>query len=169
MLLIERCKKCKRFRVKEWTEHTSLLKEQIERLLKGQFERAEVVFFNSKCRVDFILREMKISREIPIKEKMTLCDVCAAVARGYYEAIIQLRGTKERASKIAEKVVQALEKKTFISAMKEFPYGVDMYVGSTNAVWTVLGTLKLRPKITKKLHSTKAGKKLFRTTFLVEC
>ena len=115
-----------------------------------------------------------------IKEQ---CDRCNRYSGGYYEAIVQVRASgrtpdvfeRERASAIAKSFEDELqedgERLSFISDEKETKDGVDIIVSSHH-----MGEL-ISHKITKefggrvtthpKLVGEKAGKPLYRVTYLV--
>jgi len=165
-IVIRVCKRCGRFGVRRWSEKISDLEDEVRKLVKGKFDSIDVKVDESgkRCLLTIHFGKAKLEKEIKVKLKKSLCDVCQKIARGYYEAIIQLRG---EAIEKAGELKRELEAKTFISKEVELKNGIDLYVGSTQAAYEALRNLGLRFRTSKKLWGVKKGKRLFRTTFAV--
>lgn len=165
---IQKCKKCGKVKIKRWNKNISELEQQVVSLCKGNFEQIEVMSLNpDECKIDFVFSELRISETIPVKISKTLCDNCTREVRGYYEAIIQLRGEKNEVKVTLDRLVRELKKTTFLPSIKEFPFGFDIYVGSVIATRAALAELGLKALVTRKLFGLKAGRIVFRTTFLI--
>lgn len=95
--------------------------------------------------------------------KKSICEDCSRETSGYYEAIVQIRGS--RARKFSEKILKELKRKTFVSKYIEAREGIDMHVGSKKAVAEVMGELNLKPKISDKLYGVKDGRRVYRRTY----
>lgn len=109
------------------------------------------------------------------------CDMCSRISGGYFEGIIQIRGTNRiptqeeiaKCIKIANIVVRRMRKKgdrlAFIGNSMELKEGVDLYIGSNNTarhickeiVSEVGGSFSESPT----LFGRKDGKNIYRITF----
>ncbi|MFH1779861.1 MAG: NMD3-related protein [Candidatus Micrarchaeota archaeon] len=94
-----------------------------------------------------------------------LCRDCSLSKGGYHEAIVQLRGDKDKVSKMSEKMIKELSKTTFFSKTEEKKEGIDLFVGSKIAAMSFLSGLGL-PYITsnKLVGVSKDGKRQLRLT-----
>jgi nonsense-mediated mRNA decay protein 3 len=109
--------------------------------------------------------------------KFTTCKFCWMKQSGYYQAIIQVRGEKKYFEEILRKIEAKLEnlKRTdelaFISKIDRNDF-LDVYVGSSSSAMKVVNWLrkffKIKTKLTKKLVGVKSGKRVYRTTILVQ-
>jgi nonsense-mediated mRNA decay protein 3 len=174
-IIIEKCKKCGKVRISDWTFNFGSLKENVMDMCKWKGEKVceEVLGFTPNlCTVRLRLDDVEIEKDIPVATHNTLCPDCTKLARGYYEAIIQLRSEEKKVTpkmeKLKEKLMQLIEKVTFIPKVDDFRFGFDIYVGSTRAVYSLLRKEGLKYLTTTTLATQKAGKELHRTTFLVK-
>jgi nonsense-mediated mRNA decay protein 3 len=158
------CKRCGRMVIKKWSERIEALKEEIPSLFK-KLKTVVLEITPEECELEFVFEDMTFQKRIPVKMHRTLCDDCTRIARGYFEATIQVRGDKEKIGKMVEKLVRNLKKKTFITSVNELREGIDIKVGSTEATRAVLSGKKYLA--TKELYGAKEGKQIFRTTFLI--
>jgi nonsense-mediated mRNA decay protein 3 len=108
-----------------------------------------------------------IKRTIPLTILQNMCPDCNKISGDYFEAIIQLRGDPKKVEKYAIMLIDRLEKKTFINKTEDSKNGVDIYVGNSKAVVSVINEIKYRCLITQKLVGADQGRRLFRTTFLI--
>ena len=184
-IIIQQCRKCGRIKLREWTDDKSSIENEITRMCASHRDvKAKVIELTDQyVRIELEIEGTKFEREIPIEIKRTLCPECTKEVRGYYEAIIQLRlksherrgrkGRKEfeeivsQLRGLKDRIQKELEKVTFVPKVDEQPFGFDIYVGSTSEAYNVLRLLGLKYTSTKKLFTQKAGKKLYRTTFLI--
>ncbi len=120
------------------------------------------------------------SFEVKVPVKLSLCPNCQRSVSRYYEAIVQLRGLKEKSPEERKEVKAALEEailaqkdsKAFISELKESKEGYDFYIGSAKAARKAVnivrtkfgGSLKESPKLYGR---DKSGKELYRITYLL--
>lgn len=126
---------------------------------------------DGSCEIGFTMRAqgttIQVDEKIGIKYTPTLCDKCTRQNSGYFEAIIQLRGSEEKVSKMNAKMAAALERDSFISKIKETKRGVDLYVGSKQVAAEAIAKFNFKPKISNKLHGIKDGQRIYRTTFSI--
>lgn len=173
-IIVYQCRKCGRMKLRQWKDSLAELKPDIASQIKAKSTKVIVTSLSETgATVDVYFEHAKLERDIPIEIKRSLCDVCTKLARGYYEAIVQLRRGEDRGiehvKRAAKKLDDILRRRTFIVAVKEFPYGIDMYIGSTQAVFESTRELGLKGKVTRTLHTRKKGKDLYRVTFLIHC
>lgn len=170
---IEVCKRCGRARMRgEWKKSSEReVQEHLVSKIKGEkFERGGVDFENKKAILYFSVdnNEMaRVEREYPFSIVETICPDCSRKSGGYFEAIIQFRGDRNRYSKIKERIERMLRKKTFITKEENLKEGVNLYAGSSKTVAEVLKELELKPLLSRKLSGLKEGKRLYRTTFML--
>lgn len=175
-IVIERCKRCRKTRVKKaWLEGQKELKEEIAGMCRWKGERICIgvkELDDSHCKIVLRIGDVQIEKDIPVEWHTTLCQDCTKLVRGYYEAIIQLRTESREVTpeleKLKDSIVRELENITFMPKIDKHKFGFDIYVGSTSAAFNILRAAGLRYTSTRKLFTQKAGKNLYRTTFLVK-
>jgi len=108
--------------------------------------------------------------EIIVKAKFEQCIDCSRKAGGYYEAILQIRGSydKDEIYDIIEKNLQ----NSFISKTKELKEGVDFYMGSQKVAKRIARILKNKYNAEVIVSPTlvgrsKEGKDLYRLNISV--
>ncbi len=169
---IEQCKRCGKMKMRgEWI---SFSEKKISDYAKGKFrgEYTSVDFSPRERKAKFAIErdgaKIEIEKEVNFGLVSTICSSCNRRSGGYFEAIIQLRGEKRRIEKYARIFEKELEGEgTFISRIAEGKDGLDLYVGSTKAVLSVIKGLGLTYKISTTLAGQKQGKRLYRTTFAI--
>ncbi|MFH1221477.1 MAG: NMD3-related protein [Candidatus Micrarchaeota archaeon] len=168
---IQLCKRCGRMRFKgDWQEYDS---EAIEH------------FVQSKCRGDydsvhyelergiltFVIKRgdhvVEISKPYSVKTTISICPDCSRKSGGYFQAIIQLRGNPDKIKKYEKLFTAHLSQSTFISKTEQKKEGVDLYVGNSKTVVSIMNELGLRTEMSHKLAGELGGKRIYRTTFLV--
>ncbi len=166
------CKRCDKVAVREteWKESIIQLKDGITSQLKGPgIEEIRILKTGLReIEVEFLFWKSKIKRTVPVLQRRTLCDVHTKMARGYYEATIQLRGDFNRIEKAARHLMELLNKISFVTAFNEFKYGVDIMVGSNEAVRKAVSKLGLKAVVTRKVWGAKAGETIYRVTYLIK-
>ncbi len=166
---LEQCTRCGRIRIRgEWTPYSEKkVADLVLSRCKGDFEEAS--YDMAYQTASFLVRKgsARVERKIPLDIRRTICPQCSRISGGYFEAIIQLRGDRAKAEKLAGTLLKRLEKKTFVTRTEEKDEGLDLYIGNSKAVVALMGELGLKVLITKKLVGREEGKRLYRTTFLV--
>jgi nonsense-mediated mRNA decay protein 3 len=165
---IEQCTRCLRIRLKgEWTP---VGEKKIDKFVISRC-RGEFVGFKydkETGEAEFELQSgASVKRTIILEMKKTICQQCSRMSGGYYEGIIQLRGSREKGEKFAERIMEKLAKVTFIAKVDEKDEGIDIYVGSSKPIVATMAEQGVRAMITKKLIGRDQGKRLYRTTFLI--
>ena len=179
-ILIKVCKICGKLKLKTWTDDDEKFKgELMEKFSK--YNPTDVDIKENSVTITFF-DKVYFDKDIKIIRDYIICDVCSKIKNKYYEAIIQIRKKEKKEKEIKKKeedemerkleeikdeIIKFLERKTFIVKVEKLKFGYDIYVGSTKAVLPLISLLKYPVKITKKLYGEVAGKKIYRTTFLL--
>jgi NMD protein affecting ribosome stability and mRNA decay len=169
---IKVCKRCDKVSLneKDWKDSINSLKSGIATGLKGRgIEKVEIIDIGPReVEANFYFGRSSIIRKIPIFEKRTLCDMHTKMARGYYEATIQLRGDTGRIERMVQRILPVLNEITFVTGFNEYKYGADILVGSNEAVRRMLSNLKIKAKVTRKVWGAKRGETIYRITYLIQ-
>lgn len=169
------CRACGRVRTDRWEPPSwKAVEKVVRRGVKGRFDSMRLILpegFEGSASAVFIVEAdgefVEIPRGFELLKKSVLCEDDLRASSGYYEAIVQLRGEPARVGRMAEKLARLLRKKTFISKIEEQKSGVDLYVGSNDAVSEAVELLRLRDVQTRKLYGVKEGRRVFRVTHLI--
>jgi nonsense-mediated mRNA decay protein 3 len=169
---LDLCKRCGQMKLRgEWQSYNrKKVEEWIAGKCRGGYESCVYSLQSREFSFQFGAgdKEKTVTREWELKTLDTTCQNCSRISGGYFEAILQLRGDSEKVERKAQKLGTELGRKTFISKWEEMHGGLDLYVGSTRAVFEILHKMGLKPsKISRKLQGRREGKKLYRTTFAV--
>ena len=181
---IERCGRCGNFRIQGQSRHFSnaTLGEAItaESHMPGCVAKVASYHVNSAM-VDFTCEtengEVKFEKLVMVDTTLKTCQRCYRMSSGYYEALVQFRGgedprlfrkdDKERVAKFTEKLTELVIKKgAFISKTEKVPNGIDLYVSDKDLVNEFFALRKLKPKKSFTLHGIKAGKRIYRNTYM---
>ena len=116
-----------------------------------------------------------------VRVKREACDMCSRKAGGYFEAIIQFRGTNRTPTKeelaecrkITFETMEQMDRKgdklAFVSEILELKEGTDYYLGSTNAARhlckRIIELFGGTVAESYTLAGMKDGKETYRTTF----
>jgi len=169
---IKVCKRCGLVSLneKEWKNSvTDMLSAIALKLKEKGVDKIEIVDVRqNEMDIEIYVGSSKLSRTIPLFERRTLCDVHTKMARGYYEAIIQLRGDMAKIERVAKQLVSELNEKTFVTGYGEYKYGVDILAGSNEVTRKILSDLKIKTKVTRKVWGAKRGETIYRVTYLVK-
>ncbi len=167
------CKRCERV----WTGHRYSLptKKAVEdalllgikgyslKLLEYDGRRAKLEL-GEKIGDDKIL----VDKEFEIKRKNSVCDDCYKRSSGYWEGLVQLRGSEERVKRTEEKIKRYIEHTSaFIAKTEEVPNGLDVYISDKKAANEAMLFLRLKPITTYTLYGLKQGKRVYRNTYAI--
>ncbi len=161
------CSHCGKVRLYgKWVDATDeMIEKWVLKRCKGKDK--PVAYDEERSTLIFEIEGRRIERSLKIRWNKKVCPQCCKISGGYYEAIVQLRGSKHRVKKWLRRLLYLLRKRTFISQVEELKEGIDIYVGESKAVVAVLKDLGFKYEISRKLHTMKQGKRLYRTTFLL--
>ncbi|WP_292485451.1 60S ribosomal export protein NMD3 [Methanohalobium sp.] len=131
------------------------------------------------ARVEGVPVNQEVETEVRIGRES--CDRCSRIAGGYFEGIVQIRGTNrvpdknevENCIRIANDVIDRMYKKgerfAFISKSVESKHGIDLYIGSSNTSRQICKQIEseLGGKFSESptLFGQKDGKEIYRVTF----
>jgi NMD protein affecting ribosome stability and mRNA decay len=143
------------------------LSDYIKSKCKGDF--SEVKYIDNKLifTIDTVVGQRILEKDVIVKYNKKLCSDCGRVHGGYFEAIVQLRGDKGLIEKYTKKVVDMIQKYSFVSKVEEIKEGTDIYSGNTKESFKILSIMKLKYHSTKKLFGMRDGHRIYRTTFAV--
>ncbi|MFH1520612.1 MAG: NMD3-related protein [Candidatus Micrarchaeota archaeon] len=167
-ITFERCVRCEKIKFRGyWTAYNERkITDFILSKCKGDFKSANYDF--EKNVVIFEIKSStKIEKSMLLEFTKTICQQCSRISGGYYEGIIQLRGNRTKIEEYAKKMLERLEKVTFLTKTEEKDEGIDLYVGRSKPVIKLVSDLGIKTVMTKKLVGQEQGKRLYRTTFLV--
>ncbi|MDE1825544.1 MAG: hypothetical protein KGH61_03650 [Candidatus Micrarchaeota archaeon] len=109
---------------------------------------------------------MGIRREVELRYSKAMCPKCNRKSAGYYEAVVQLRGSFERTNKMAHKIEKYINDcDEFISKIETVTNGYDLYLSSKKAMSAFVSERGLKPVMSYELYGTKNGKRLYRNTY----
>jgi nonsense-mediated mRNA decay protein 3 len=104
--------------------------------------------------------------DIPYKFRNQTCQRCDRVNGGYYEAIVQLRGNRERILNLIAKLTKYIERRGgFISKIEKVDNGMDMYTSDKMMMNEFFHDYELKPERSFRLYGEKKGKRLYRNTY----
>ncbi|MBN1170148.1 hypothetical protein JXA56_03925 [Candidatus Micrarchaeota archaeon] len=170
-LKIEQCKRCEKIRVAgQWTKYSdAALSSFVMGKCKGP--HSEGSYDRETGLAEFrIEREGNIAvirKNIILEIVPVICLQCSRISGGYFQGIIQLRGSRKKVEEWTGMLYKKLKKKTFIAKEEEKHGGLDIYVGNSKAVVEILSELRVKATITTKLAGVEQGKRYYRTTFLI--
>ena len=185
LLDVEQCQKCRKARLSgEWKAFSNdELKKWLVGKIKTPFKikssglRLQETLseegkrnYDAYLDVEFEAEGITVKRIIPIRIRIsqTQCRECSLRSGGYFEAIIQLRGDREKIEKLANRIARRVEReKGFVSKTEEKKEGLDMYISSKQSAHEALGWLKAHYNTSRTLAGRKEGKELYRTTYCI--
>jgi len=165
---VPECSRCGRIRFREWIPRTGKnLNAILGHACKGKFESCAYLNGEAVLLVPVGSKSIEVKRPVEIAFSKDICTDCSRAASGYFEAIVQLRGDRNRVRQVADKVRKTLEQRSFVPKFEELHEGIDVYSGSRKEAIDLIGELGYGYVRTEKLAGEKNGKRLYRTTLLV--
>ena len=170
-LKVEVCKRCTTMKLQgKWQQlNRSKISDYVISKCKGDFKEAICDIDTGICRFTFEKsgKQASIERTVDIEKIINICPDCTRSSGGYYEAIVQVRGTHDMVDRESAKLERALSKKTFISKIEERHGGLDLFVGSSKEAAAILHRYEMKPAISRSLFGRKDGKCIYRVTYAV--
>ncbi len=109
-----------------------------------------------------------IDVDTPVTMDHQICLDDYRKSSGYYEAIIQLRGNKERIERMVVKITKFLDARgAFIGKIEETDAGIDLYTSDKSLTGKFFLFYKLKTKKSYTLYSIRKGKEIYRHTYLL--
>jgi NMD protein affecting ribosome stability and mRNA decay len=174
------CTKCNKIKIfnfstssSEWVEQDS--KKFADYLFKKLKINLPIKIDDLKLNLSTGLVELKFKKQIfsffiKIKLKKVLCNSCSISNSRSYQAIIQLRGEKQKIDFLYQKFQKLfLEYKIHQIKEKELKEGIDLFVSPKQNVVLLLSDKKIKFLRTSKLVGQRRdGKKIYLDTFLIK-
>jgi len=172
-LIILKCSKCGKIKLKNIWSYIEI-EDFIKNHIKILGNNVELEINDNKIFAKGFLKTSKKAKEeiheINIKIKKILCSNCCRKSGGYYEAVIQLRGS------IPQNILNFIDKeareKTFYR-IENVKNGINLYIGNKNIADQIADKLKRRYKLeikkSFKLFTKKEGKDVYKSVFSIKC
>lgn len=166
------CRDCGRIKVSgEFVPET---KESMQLLLSGKYKPYKVKLIHSGNGIARIwVRDEKqdgleVEHNAHLVFERVLCDTDAKKRSGYYEAVVQFRGGKEKVEHIAAALQRYLEKNgAFVAKIDEKEHGVDVFASDKKVALSFISVRHLKWKGSFELHGEKRGRRLYRNTYFI--
>lgn len=178
-LLIDRCVKCSKLRLRGfWTHERNLaayLKEKIKtrHLIRAVTAKVHADPDSRLGAADLDLVVEAEGQKVALKDRWQLrfnktqCPDCALQAGGYHEAIVQFRGDPERVERALQKYLRHIDEVTFVAKVIPHKEGPDVLVGKKRPALELLSKLGYDFAVSNKLVGEKQNKRVYRTTACV--
>lgn len=112
--------------------------------------------------------ELSLEKDFELKFKNTICDKDYRIAAGYYEAVLQLRGSAQRAKTFIGRITRYFERNDqFISRIMVVDGGYDVYLSDKKLAAHFIEMQGLKPTTSYTLYGVKSGKKVYRNTYAI--
>lgn len=171
------CKRCSRIKTPQGYlhVHNDSLAMAILHELKGVKCELKVLRYNDKTEVADVEfktlvddNKLFFEKQIQIKLEHKICIDDYRKSAGYYEAIVQLRGSRARIEKMLERLRLFIEERgAFITKVEDTENGLDVYTSNKLMTNNFIMFYKLKPKRSYTLYSIRDGKKVYRNTYLL--
>ncbi len=122
----------------------------------------------ARCMITKKFDEGKVGFEvdITIKQLHETCQRCFRISAGYYQGIVQLRGTSDKMERMQAKLSRYLERRGgYITKVEGKDGGLDIYVSNKEAANNFFQDHDLKPLRSFRLWGVKKGKKVYRNTY----
>jgi NMD protein affecting ribosome stability and mRNA decay len=112
--------------------------------------------------------KVQYNRKLPYKIAHETCQRCYRISSGYYEAVVQLRGDKQRIENMIAKLTKYVQRRGgFIAKTEDMDNGKDVYLSDKLMTNTFFKDYDIKPTRSFRLYGMKKGRKLFRNTYSV--
>jgi nonsense-mediated mRNA decay protein 3 len=172
-LSVERCKRCGRVRIKGRFMKPN--RERLEEMLNSQIKDREIklISYMDSSLLTLVTERtpehaISAEKEISLIYKNSICEKCRKKSGSYYEAIVQLRGSRDRMEKLMLSIASYLESRDeFVAKVESIDNGFDMYISSKKCISDYIAARKLKPTVSYTLYGMKRGKKVYRNTYAI--
>ncbi len=181
-IVVRHCRSCGKFYGSERGELSTegAVHYSLSKILKqNKIEDATYRIEGNVIRSEITLKSEGLKKNVDVNfnlvEKEIICRFCGQKLSGYFNAILQIRGSNvEDVLEDAKTEMQRLNKRdnlAFVSKVEEVTNGFDVYVGSKSAARKVVNLLrsryKIETKISRKQYGIQEGKSVYRDTILI--
>jgi NMD protein affecting ribosome stability and mRNA decay len=172
---IEQCRLCSRIRIRGI--YTGMDRDSIRNVIESEMKmpgwNAEVISIRDReAQVRFYYgaeKNIAFEKSVHISITHRTCTDCFRRSSGYFEAIVQLRGTPDKVEKMTEKIGKYLEKGgAFISKIEQLDDGCDMYISSKELIGEFFMQRDLKPKKSFHLYGMRKSRKVYRNTYFLK-
>jgi NMD protein affecting ribosome stability and mRNA decay len=173
LIELERCKRCGRIWVngRFADPNPKALEEAIAQKMRGY--RIHLIDNDDEGALLDITEEkeqggVSTEKRIAVKVKTRTCDDCYKRASGYWEALIQLRGQRDRVERLAARMERYISKSAaFISKTEDVETGKNIYISSKTVASGMISHMELKYTSSFTLYGIKNGKRVFRNTYAI--
>lgn len=169
---VTRCRDCGMIKVSGVFVPES--RENMERLLASSYKPFSVKLVHSSNGIArMLIRDerqegLEVEQNAHLKVERVLCEEDSRKRGGYYEAVVQLRGEKEKVSGLAALLQRYLEKNgAFVAKVEEKEHGVDVFASDKKVAFAFISARHLKWKSSFELHGEKRGRRLYRNTYFI--
>ncbi len=159
------CRECFRYRLGKRWYTPRIVSDNVEKYIENIFNERIVKIFRGGYET-----ENKV-----IKLNYGICDECSRMHGGYYEAIIQLRGSNDFLEKEEKRIISMVHSsrmpRNFISKIVKVKGGKDIYLGSKKIAYKIVRSYDKKQYILKISHifyGIRDGKKVSREVYLIK-
>jgi nonsense-mediated mRNA decay protein 3 len=185
LLDVEQCQKCRKARLSgEWRPFSNEeIKKWLSLKIKTPFKVKSAGVrlqeslseegkrnYDAYLDVEFNAEGITVKRIIPVRLRIsqTQCRECSLRSGGYFEAVIQLRGDRDKIEKLANRLSHRIEREEgFVSKTEEKKEGLDLYISNKQAAHKAINWMKLSFNSSRTLAGMREGKELYRTTYCI--
>lgn len=110
-----------------------------------------------------------VNKKVKINWKKQLCERCNRLSGGYYEAVIQLRGSDlAKMERFIDKLTRYFEMRNeFVTKVNKADNGLDVYLSNKKLASAYLSSRGIKAVTSYTLYGLKQGKKVYRHTYAV--
>ena len=167
---IDRCSSCNMLLFGKERYNDS--KENIEFIISHKIKKPTriIELYNDKVLLEiideFYNKTILLNKEIRIRYNKRLCQVCARKKGGYYEAIIQARGSDEKIDRFINEIKRYLEEReAFITKIENVANGKDLYISDNLLTKSFLHNKGFKTINSYTLKGMQNGKRLYKVTY----
>jgi NMD protein affecting ribosome stability and mRNA decay len=166
-----KCKKCARIHTssgfKEWSNETAeaVINRKIKPL-RFKVKSSDTNILHGVIESESNYGTLRFDADIPMEYNDTVCTPCMRKSSGYYEAVIQLRGTPSRVSQMLGKIEEYFkDNDQFISRILKVDNGIDIYLSSKRTASAFVSKTKIKAVRSYTLTGLRNGKKIYKNTY----
>ncbi len=112
--------------------------------------------------------EITVNKEVRLELSKVTCERCYRKSCGYYEAVMQLRGSAERIRKYGDKICRKAQRdEEFVTKVEENDGGIDIYLSSKKVASAILSEMGIKPIRSYTLSGLKNGRKIYKNTYAI--
>ncbi len=112
--------------------------------------------------------EIAVNKEVRLELSKVTCEKCYRKSCGYYEAVMQLRGSAERIRRYEDKICRKAQRdEEFVTKVEENDGGIDIYLSSKKVASAILSEMGIKPIRSYTLSGLKNGRKIYKNTYAI--